>query len=1188
MLLPQLMQAQSQMKEWCLPNQLYSFTQSTSSALPLGSNPGDYDGTPSAIANHVYYTADQSLLLFATKEGLFDANGENLVVPTEWVDPSIDNEQLFGEVSIIPVPEECDKYYVIFTTARYNTDNLARGAALKYLIVDMSIPAGSASRIKDYGSLLITGSSGQVHGAFLQFAITPYLEKSDFTGHYLYVYGPDAPTNSNRLLRKFNITSSGISQDASFTVGGLPVLSGLNSYTFSCEGEVHQLEDGSFLAAFRTEPDKIGVFSLNANGYFTYAAGSNPRFIDLTNYGVAAFSEEVQGLEFSADGQSLYFTCTRSDTTSQLGYINYVDLTQSTLAAQPLSYSQAIDYRYGFIEKGIPDATTGHTPLYFASATGLGRLINSNDPTSTWTPGAISITLTPHTVYHYGLARTVYCVPDQVDQQDYDDIFPIGYTVTSFTATTSATWQPGSNPFNSASGKVYIDKELIIPAGVSITVQDMELHMGKDARILVQANNSLWGNGPGGRLTLRNTTCLAGDLCEENPMWQGIEVWGSANVGLFTDDSKNGQVLITDGSLIRDAHYGALSGQFLNGFPQSKLTGGRIRVENATFLNNRVGIHMRGYAGYPGVPFNYSYCKDATFRIDGPLKNPAVQPFAHIHLLSSSVIDFSGCTFEDTRTGITNPADRVMGILAQNSIFDVQQSAFNGLEYGIYAQGIKPTTPFYTHQSTFTENWRGIYASGLDMVSLRENDFTTSTTYWGTYGCYLDACSKFEVQRNNFQHPPAEGTSTWPIGIVIRNSSVRSDLDPNKISRNSFSNLYIGTMVLDDNEPGSGHLGEPQNDPGLQMLCGNYLGNTIDFYVPTGSSINDPQGRCELTLPKHKQFPAGNLFSHMCPSGSGQWPIYPDYLLGSGEPPEQTSYHHTSDVVSTPLCYSPKLIRVATCGTFDSDKCEEPPYDRFATTSLPQIKSEHAAATDSLNSHTDTSSRIVWGSHRLWLADRVIAGYLLDDTSTYALDSALHWAISHQMSALLPSLYITKGNYTYANAFADTIALQFNYTDYGDYFSILAQLHQDTLPPNQLDSTDISVIETMANDSTSEVQAWARNLMSMARGDSYAEKLVYPEDSSGKRGYQETYTHSLSLLYPNPATHQVHIRWDNPKATSLLIEIWTLQGTLIRQERSALGNGEQVIDVSSLSSGMYIVKLQDDTGQNTSTKLMVQ
>ncbi len=51
---------QTQLKQWCIPNQLYDFTTQQSQALPTGLvAPLDaYSGTATSPANHAYYTAD--------------------------------------------------------------------------------------------------------------------------------------------------------------------------------------------------------------------------------------------------------------------------------------------------------------------------------------------------------------------------------------------------------------------------------------------------------------------------------------------------------------------------------------------------------------------------------------------------------------------------------------------------------------------------------------------------------------------------------------------------------------------------------------------------------------------------------------------------------------------------------------------------------------------------------------------------------------------------------------------------------------------------------------------------------------------------------------------------------------------------------------------------------------------------
>lgn len=64
-------------------------------------------------------------------------------------------------------------------------------------------------------------------------------------------------------------------------------------------------------------------------------------------------------------------------------------------------------------------------------------------------------------------------------------------------------------------------------------------------------------------------------------------------------------------------------------------------------------------------------------------------------------------------------------------------------------------------------------------------------------------------------------------------------------------------------------------------------------------------------------------------------------------------------------------------------------------------------------------------------------------------------------------------------------------------------------------------------------------------------------------------------IYPNPVTDVLNVQWNNTNETANL-SIRDLSGRLIHSERAA--NGNAVLDLSTLSSGNYILELQTEEG----------
>ncbi len=86
-------------------------------------------------------------------------------------------------------------------------------------------------------------------------------------------------------------------------------------------------------------------------------------------------------------------------------------------------------------------------------------------------------------------------------------------------------------------------------------------------------------------------------------------------------------------------------------------------------------------------------------------------------------------------------------------------------------------------------------------------------------------------------------------------------------------------------------------------------------------------------------------------------------------------------------------------------------------------------------------------------------------------------------------------------------------------------------------------------------------------------------------------TYSLSQNYPNPFNPTTTIKFDLPADGIITLEIYDILGrkisTLINEHRQA-GSYEQVFDASSLSSGVYVYKLQVIDPSSNSGRSFVQ
>lgn len=76
---------------------------------------------------------------------------------------------------------------------------------------------------------------------------------------------------------------------------------------------------------------------------------------------------------------------------------------------------------------------------------------------------------------------------------------------------------------------------------------------------------------------------------------------------------------------------------------------------------------------------------------------------------------------------------------------------------------------------------------------------------------------------------------------------------------------------------------------------------------------------------------------------------------------------------------------------------------------------------------------------------------------------------------------------------------------------------------------------------------------------------------------QKLQQNNSTLIYPNPASDLLQVKYESEKAGNFQIKIIDLQGKLIKQVtlNSQYGTNYAILDVSGLTQGLYIFQLQN-------------
>ena len=646
------------------------------------------------------------------------------------------------------------------------------------------------------------------------------------------------------------------------------------------ELEIYQDHVNNKIKVAFAAPISTGFSGANCLVFATYDTSGVYQSSTGSAYGSVATGNYINGVEFSPNGNYVFVSHSKIPS-----YTPIVERVTFSTPSTITSITTDSSFRYSQIEKG----TDGN--LYLISNTNtppkISQIINSNSTTPTFSTNVLSLT-------SYSISSPdgypwlpVFWLPDQIDQDVYGSNFNAnascclfytpfdqikyyaGGTTTTWTTTaTTQTWSANTgtttatckNPLalqTNTTSTVTIGEELRIPAGYTVTINNMTIEFSSQARLIVENG---YNSKNGGNLVLNNCTLKVVNVCGLNDMWPGVQVWGSpasahTNVyqGFLTlnnsqiQDSYNAvcvgfnstwasTITPSPGAPTVNSSDGTLGTGFFPG------GGGIIQAQSTTFLNNQFGIEMYSYtnSAYP----NNNVITECAFLVNAALLASGITPGYHIFLeVNTEGFYVVGCSFKDTHYLYND-----YGIFSSNSNFSVgdyygsaPRSTFTNMLYGIYAidgSGVGSTSTMSCTKSIFNNNYNGIYLGNVNNAIVETDTFRIYNVLHGAakyYGLYMDNCTGYYVQDNYFTKY-ATGSRTV-YGILINNSGPNI----NGIFRNSFYNLTYGSQAQYRNyyQP---TLGQAKNATGLLYLCNTFSPNSItaaDILVPQLGSVNN-------------------------------------------------------------------------------------------------------------------------------------------------------------------------------------------------------------------------------------------------------------------------------------------------------------------------------------------------------------
>ncbi len=852
----------AQSKLWLHGNKVINLSDSyniTVSDLPTPSGPTGlvYDGSLPALTGHVEYDPNGNILFFMIDGKIYNKDGY-LLVKEESIAGHL--YEFYPEkmltFSIIKVPNDCSKFYILsnfnqdgiglgisenrhffiglldlnLTNIYFPNDIDRKGALVNWESVLPQYPV-NLNVITNFSSAPNYGLDGARCGNVINLNSSPSPVLQSYTVNFpLFSASQNGPAevflNTSHYTKSFNWK---------LTATGLTYL-GQNTCNYSENDVVFYYENRS-IADVGTS-SKLMVNSLIVGASWRLAQ------IDLggqvQNCNTSLYPESVIQGELSSDG-TYYVWFTLS------GLLRYSNTSQGESQAQSFpnistipnlshwsrgcrfnrNVYQGVESIYVFHSGGIDIIKGINQP---SSASLISNVINVPSPLSN--SFALAQALPNAANVNLALAITgiqqnaaIVVAPVQVYNR-IDEIIPTAQCCvfeTNYNAegniivNSNQTWTASNNPFNNSSGPIHVSGDIIIEAGRTLTINNLEIRFAENSDVVISA---------GAYLRIENNSKLTSYACE-GKMWNGIDLLSSPNLNqafVPAPAAGVGRIQIND-STIEHALRGVEVGT------TNSNAGGLIRTINATFLNCQVGVVFKAYSMTQLSQFGNS-----KWITNQKLKDPNQLLGSMVHLQGvKGTVRFTNCAFVNN-AGIHeyNMINRQTGIHCSNSSISVQNlgsspmpynsasdlgRAFYGLKSGIVYSGTSTSTLSVTKMA-FDECNTGLQVTNATGAIINDNFFdipvSAAISNVKPRGSILTGCTGFSYERNSFQ-AASFNAQTQNVGSMFVNCG-----DDNNLSyRNTYSNLWKGQEV-------QGNNADPLASIGLQLRCNTYTNCQYD------------------------------------------------------------------------------------------------------------------------------------------------------------------------------------------------------------------------------------------------------------------------------------------------------------------------------------------------------------------------
>ena len=474
--------------------------------------------------------------------------------------------------------------------------------------------------------------------------------------------------------------------------------------------------------------------------------------------------------------------------------------------------------------------------------------------------------------------------------------------------------------------------------------------------------------------------------------------------------------------------------------------------------------------------------------------------------------------------------------------------------------------PVTLNQVQFSNNVTGVRINGNNFATVTRNDFNLQNrpSNSNNIGLYLNNCSGYQVEGNRFHRAslPHQLIST---GIRVHNSGT-SD---NNIYRNIFDTLSYGIYVSGTNGNSAG---------GLQMLCGDFSGNSTDIYLSAGKTAVSPsQGSLQSS--------AGNTFN-----GTVSYNI-------ENASSQNLAYYYTGRPVSdNPYYPSLRTTNVLPYLSNSANPCTSTLCNGGGTTkSLAEFQSDMDAYTGLTQPLSDTYYTAV----RTIMSDTVLD-----------LNELEQWHTAAQPIADPYSLTETRFMEGYAEIFAENAedAEMANYADFHALKLALRGVNDGIVGANNysplqtaghinwyaLTPAQIAQLQTIAERNTGRASVMAKGVLCFFYGRCYEDDLLGDDNMDNQDNNMETRSAKVPqqeeetnlTVYPNPADDVLFIELSGGTGIANMA-LYDLQGRVVGTRFIASATGASAtVNIRDIPAGVYVLRVTDTEGKEYHKKIV--